>query len=235
MFTTNSTFRGDLEFLLHKLKNRHKFAFSKYADGEYKILVNENVTNCDGWVFDPNIDTNEYNLLLESFKYKHEDYYVGISCPCCQPIDHIKWMRDNVGSDNVTWANIFVNSNYKFFIDNFIPEFNRWKGRVVLFANKEGMNKKLPFKVDKYIPLNLTSWKEPDLSRWIDESINYSNEEENQLFLFSAGPLGNILSYKLHQHNKNNTYIDIGSTINPWVVGNNRGYLQGRDKKVCIW
>lgn len=235
MFTTNSNFRIDIELLFNKVKNRDKFAFSKYADGEYSILVNTKVRNCDGWIFDPKINKKEYELLLESFKYDHKDYYVGISCQCCQPLDHVKWMRENVGSKNVTWANIFVNSNYEYFVENFIPEFNKWKGRVILFANKNGINKELPFKVDKYIPLNLNSWKEPELSKIIEESKLLVDEENDQLFLFSAGPLGNILSYNLHTHNKNNTYIDIGSTINPWVVGNNRGYLKGNNKKTCIW
>jgi len=235
MFTINSNFRGDIELLYNKVKNREKFAFSKYADGEYKILVNESITNCDGWKFDPQTNKKEYELLLESFKYNHQDYYVGISCPCCQPKEHVNWMRENVGSKNVTWANIFVNSNYEYFLENFIPEFNKWEGRVVLFANKNGLNNELPFKVNKYIPLNLNSWKEPELSKIIEESKLLIDEENDQLFLFSAGPLGNILSYTLHSHNKNNTYIDIGSTINPWVVGNNRGYLKGTNKKTCIW
>ena len=44
MFTTDSNFKSDLVFLFEKLKNRDNFSFSKYADGEYKILVNENIT-----------------------------------------------------------------------------------------------------------------------------------------------------------------------------------------------
>lgn len=228
-------FKSDIEFLFNKLLKREKFAFSKYADGEYGILVNKEISNCDGWTFKPDNDSKEYQLLLDSFKYKHEDYHVGISCPCCQPKNHVEWMKNNVGTLNVTWANIFVNSNYEYFNRNFLPEFNKWEGRVVLYANKDGLNKELPFKVDKYVPLNLTSWKEPLVSEIIKDSKIYSDEEENQLFLFSAGPLGNILSHQLHSHNKNNTYIDIGSTINPWVVGNNRGYLKVKSKKVCIW
>jgi len=237
MFTTNSTFRGDLKFLLEKLKDGESFAFSKYADGEYMILVNENIKNCDGWVFDKDKNKKEYELLLESFKYEHKDYYVGISCPCCQPRTSVEWMRENVGTKNVTWANIFVNSNYNFFIDNFIPEFNKWKGKVRLFANEKGKDNKLPFNVDTYYPLELESWKEPYLSKIIDDSIQMSDEDEGQLFLFSAGPLGNILSHRLHLHNKKNTYIDIGSTINPWIVGNNRGYLNNGKtlNKTCIW
>lgn len=228
-------FKSDIELLFDKVLKRKKFAFSKYADGEYKILINQPITNCDGWSFKPNNNDKEFKLLLDSFKYHHEDYHVGISCSCCQPMEHVQWMRDNVGSSNVTWANIFVNSNYEYFKDKFLPEFNKWEGRIILYANKEGINKKLPFRVDKYIPLNLNSWKEPEVSQLIESSKTYSDEEENQLFLFSAGPLGNILSHQLHLHNKNNTYIDIGSTINPWIVGNNRGYLRQKSNKVCIW
>jgi len=235
MFTTDSTFKSDLELLLTKVKNRENFAFSKYADGEYKILVNENITNCDGWTFDKNTNRVEYQKLLESFRYEHDDYYVGISCPCCQPKSHVEWMRENVGSNNVTWANIFVNSNYQYFVDNFIPEFNQWNGKVLLFANKIGVGKELPFKVDHYYPLELESWKEPHLSKIIEESKKLCVESNNQLFLFSAGPLGNILSYELHKYNPSNTYLDIGSTINPWTVGNNRRYLSGTNKKECIW
>ena len=172
---------------------------------------------------------------MESFKYNHHDYYVGICCPCCQPKAHITWMIENVGTKNVTWANIFVNSNYDFFVDNFIPEFDKWEGNVILFANKIGENNTLPFKVDTYYPLELEAWKEPHLTRIIEDSKQLCGELDNQLFLFSAGPLGNILAHELHKHNPNNTYIDIGSTINPWTVGKNRGYLSGSNKKTCIW
>jgi hypothetical protein len=228
-------FKGDINTLFEKIKNRDKFAFSKYADGEYKILVNESIVNCDGWSFTPSEHNSEQQLLLQSFKYVHDDYYVGISCTCCQPKTHVDWMRNNVGTNNITWANIFVNSNYPFFVENFIPEFNKWEGNVILFANKLGYGKKLPFKVDQYIPLELESWKEPYLSEIMDKSLDIANSSDNQLFLFSAGPLGNILSYYLHLNNKKNTYFDIGSTINPWTVGNNRGYLNGHDNKTCIW
>lgn len=40
---------------------------------------------------------------------------------------------------------------------------------------------------------------------------------------------------QLYSHNKNKTYINIGCTINPWVVGNNREHLKQKNNKVCIW
>ena len=46
------SFRGDIEFLFELLKSGQKFSFSKYADGEFAILANQNITNVDNWTFD---------------------------------------------------------------------------------------------------------------------------------------------------------------------------------------
>jgi len=230
-----SSFSDDIKFIFEKLKSRQPFSFSKYADGEYKVLRNEFITNCDNWTFNPVEHSVEAKLLLDSYKYEHQDYYVGISCPCCQPMDHIEWMRQEVGTKNVTWANIFVNSNYPYFVENFIQEFNRWEGRVILVANEEGIGKDLPFKVNRYVPIRIGSWLNPDLEIIVDSMKAQAEVEDGQLFLFSAGPLGNILAHQLHMVNPRNTYIDIGSTINPWIVGINRSYLRNANDRVCLW
>lgn len=229
------SFVSDIKFIFTKIKNKEHFAFSKYADGEYKVLRNEPITNCDHWSFDPSTHQTEYQYLLSSYQYSHPDYYVGISCPCCQPSSHIQWMRDNVKTKNVTWANLFVNGNYEFFKSNFFPEFDNWGGEVTLVANEQGINKELPFKVNNYVPIQIGSWFNPSLEEIIKSLKTKAQESNNQLFLFSGGPLGNILAHQLHLVNQSNTYLDIGSTINPWIVGNNRGYLRNNKNKICIW
>jgi len=228
-------FKNDIRFIFNKLKEKNHFSFSKYADGEYAVLRNIKITNTDKWTFDPTIHTAEQQLLMDSFVYNHDDYYVGISCPCCQPKENVQWMRDTVKTKNVTYANIFVNSNYDFFKNHFISEFNKWDGKVIFIGNEKGSKNKLPFKVDYYHPIQIGSWLNPDLSNILEIMKNLCAKENNQLFLFSAGPLGNILAHELHLINKNNTYIDIGSTVNPWIVGNNRRYLTGKNNKICKW
>ena len=232
-FTGN--FNTDIEFIYNKLANRDHFAFSKYSDGEYSILRNSRITNCDGWTFDPIEHVIEHKYLLESFTYSDSSYYVGIGCPCCNSSEFVQWMRSNVKTANVTWANVFVNGNYEYFKTNIIPEFNNWNGEVNIVAHKSGMGKSLPFKIDSYLPIEIGSWLNPSLEHIIDLLKVKAKSSNNQLFLFSAGPLGNILAHQLHIVNKNNTYIDIGSTVNPWIVGNNRGYLRNNSNKVCIW
>ena len=231
------TFKKDLSELLERLRTRKPFAFSKYADGEYKILRNEQITNCDLWTFLPDTHKEEQQLLMKSFQYASPDYIVGISCPCCQPEDHVQWMRENCKTKNVTWANLFVNSNYDFFLQEFIKEFQSWENDVFLFANEEGVSKKLPFNVTEYFPINMKAWQEPFLSHWINIAKDRATNCDGKLFLFCGGPLGNILAYELHKHNPLNTYIDIGSTLNPWIVGSNRDYHKGASfrKQTCIW
>lgn len=227
------TFEGDFYKILSKLKSRTNFSFSKYADGEYSILINRKIRNCDNWTYDPDIDEKYRIELLDSFMFNEPGYYVGISCPCCVDMSEVRWMRDNVKVDDehLTWANIFVNGNYVKFCMEFIPEFNNHD--IILVANKNATIEKLPFKVQEHIKIGDTAWKEN--FNLVEELP--TKEYSNKLFLFCAGPLGNMLSAKMWKYNKRNTYIDIGSTLNPWLTSCNRGYLCGAHtlNKICTW
>lgn len=230
----NKTFRGDIEILFQSLVNKEKFSFSKYADGEYSILRNRRITNCDNWTFDPCKHEVHMKELLSSFTFNEDGYFVGISCPCCVPKGDVEWMRQtvNVPDTNLTWANIFVNSNYEFFKSNFLNEFKNHD--IILVANKSANIYGLPFEIEEHIPIGNTAWFENfDLL----ETLPYKNYND-KLFLFCAGPLGNMLAARMWKHNKNNVYIDIGSTLNTYLLGtSNRGYLKGGNtlNKVCVW
>jgi hypothetical protein len=224
------SFRSDIEFLFERLKNKEKFSFSKYADGEFAILANQNITNVDNWTFNKDKHSNIREELVKSFKFKDPNYYVGVSCVCCQPTTHVMWMREESDQDTLTWANIFVNSNYPYFQDNFIPEFNNHD--VVLFAREDARVEDLPFKVE-HIPITSEAFIDN-----FDMVENFPIDSySNKLFLFCAGPLGNMLAAKFWDTNKSNTYLDIGSTLNPFLTETNRGYLRGSNTqlKTCIW
>jgi hypothetical protein len=230
----NKTFSGDIEILFDALQNKEKFSFSKYADGEYEILINNKITNCDNWTFDPLIHQVHRQELISSYQYREEGYYVGISCPCCVGEKDTKWMRENVGSqgENLTWANIFVNGNFNFFKNNFILEFGNHD--VILVANDDANINNLPFKVEEHIGITGTAWR--DNFDLVDSLP--AKDYRDKLFLLCAGPLGNMLAAKMWEKNKNNTYIDVGSTLNTHLLGlKNRGYLRGAPTltKICTW
>ena len=177
--------------------------------------------------------------LTDSFTYKNPNYFIGIGCPCCIGNDDYNWMKSHSGQnlENLTWANIFVNSNYHFYHDNFIPEYHNHK--VIIVCNHKSKNLEFLFpKLVKDFRVGTNAWK--DNYDIIDEIKNFIdvNKINNHLFLFAAGPLGNLLTHQLFIHNQNNTYIDIGSTLDPYLgLGGTRGYHIGAPtlKKVCTW
>ena len=234
------TFRGDLNIIIERLKTKTPFAFSKYADGELSILINKPINNGEFW-FIPEQDQFNREKLIRSFKYLDENYFVGVSCPCCIGGKTVhRWMKEQSGQDveHLTWANIFVNSNHKHYVDNMLPLYKNYD--VVVVSNDQSSLTNLPFQITKHFKIGKNAWVQ-DYSL-IDEIKTYIDSEatEGKLFLFCAGPFGNILTHQLYKHNKNNTYIDIGSTLNVYLLGEsgkNRGYLRGESsaQQVCVW
>ncbi len=227
------TFHGEIERIYDLLKSGKKFSFSKYADGEWSIMRRRFLNNKE---FKYSLFDNFYRKkLIESFRFKDPGYYVGISCFCCQGDNYYKMKKfSGQDEDHLTFANIFVNSNYSFFVDNFIPEFQKMS--VYLVANENSKIDKLPFRVEKFYPVGFSAWKN---NYKLIEEIKSDNKKD-KLYLFSCGPFGNILAHQLWEHNKNNVYMDIGSTLNPWLQseGFKRDYyINGSEcsKKVCIW
>jgi hypothetical protein len=228
-------FKNEIEVLFERLKNRAPFSFSKFADGEWLMMRDMPVNNGE---FNYTKDDKFYRQkLTESFQYKDNDYYVGVSCPCCTGSDH-RDMVDYSGQDdnNLTFANIFVNANYDFYCENFIDEYKKWA--VYLVANKNAKIENLPFKIEKFYPVENTAWRE---NYELIEEIKKENTI-GKLFLFACGPFGNMLSHQLWETNKNNTYLDIGSTLNPWLQseGFKRDYYVKNENsiysnRICVW
>lgn len=227
-------FEDELKKFFYKLKEKKPFAFSKYADGEWAIIQGHNVGN--GEFEFKNSEENEFyrQKLIQSFKYKHPEYYVGISCECCQGKTHFI-MKEESGQDeeHLTYANLFVNKNFLSYAYNFVPEYQNHK--VYLVANKNSKIQNLPFKVEEFYPVGETAFIK-DYA--LVEKIKNQNIK-NSLFLFCAGPFGNILSHQLFESNPHNIYMDIGSTLNPWLQSEgfkrdyyNHGVLS---QKECIW
>jgi hypothetical protein len=209
------------------------FSFSKYADGEWAMIQGKPIDN--GEFNYTSEDEFFRSKLIESFCYRDERYYVGVSCPCCQGNEAYR-MREFSGQDDnhLTFANIFVNNNHKFFVSHFIPEFQ--KRKIHLVANKKANIQALPFEVEAFYPVENTAWKYNYLL--IEDILD--QDWKDKLFLFACGPFGNMLAHQLWQNNKENTYLDIGSTLNLWLgsAGFHRCYLSegsSHSNLVCTW
>lgn len=239
------TFGGDFDKFLNKIKSGEHFSLSRWGDGELMILEGKHIdirSKGNGeFRYDPKLP--EYigvrNKLICSYVNKDDEYYIGIACPCCVGEEKYQYMKSKSGQDeeHLTWANIFVNANYQRSVNELIPEL--LNHAVFLVVNENSMLDKLPFKPVNTWYVGTDAWNS---SYWIVELLKYyiiSNKIENAIFLFAAGPLANILTYELWEHgSKNNTYIDIGSILDPYLdLKLTRGYHLGAStlNKVCIW
>lgn len=227
-------FESEIYRIFDLFKKGSPFSFSKYADGEWAIINDFNLNNRE---FENTPLTPSFfkNKLIESFQYKDPNYYIGVSCPCCQGGEAQK-MIDFSAQDyqHLTFANVFVNSNYQIYKDTFIKEYKNYD--IHLIANEKSKIKNLPFKIEQFYPIGFSAWVN---NYKLIEEIKQKNLI-NKLFLFCAGPFGNLLAHQLHETNKNNIYLDIGSTLNPWLQseGFQRDYyLNGTiyQRRSCVW
>jgi len=255
-------FREHFYTLLNKMKSGENFAFSRYSDGEMIVMQNKhlklasdrttvngvhagigyNVT--DHKEFDPNKHSSFRENLIKAYQHKQENYYVGLSCPCCVGMEQNEWMKKLRGGDDehLTWANLLVNSNYPYFLNNMLPLLR--DKDIYIVCNEKAELGDLPFSVKKDWRIGANAMINDvglleDISGFITE-----NKTQDSIFLFAAASLSNLLIGHLFPLHKDNTYIDIGTTLNPYLkLPIARNYLKGYWKnsgnteilKECVW
>jgi hypothetical protein len=229
----NKIFEEEIYRIFNLFKKGSPFSFSKFADGEWAAIQNENLNNSE---FENNSGVNQFfrDKLIESIKYKDPNYYIGTCCPCCNG-EIAQKMRDFSGQDedHMTFANVFVNTNYGIYKKLFFEQYKNYD--IHLIANKNSKIENLPFKIEKFYPIGFSAWIND--YHLIEQILNANLK--NKLFLFCCGPFGNILAHQLLLNNKENIYLDIGSTLNPWLQseGFKRDYYCGGyfSNRTCIW
>ena len=229
-FTTppNKNYSKDIILLKEAIQNGEHITFSKFCDGEWAVLQNNHIDNKE-FHFNPSIDSFKRQKLLEAFQYNNERYLVGITCVNVFGIETHRRMKMVCGlpEERLTWADIWVNSNYQYFVKHIVPLFR--SRAVVLFCNKNGKIENLPFTPYMVFPVENNAWEHNWDHIEIAKDVMYKFRHENLLVLFCCGPFGNILAYELTKDCPQHTYLDIGSTLNPWLKseGFKRDYYMG--------
>ena len=220
----------DFDFFWAKIESNENFTFSRFADGEVLLMEGKSVDTstqafvCDKWMSDGGIKKLSLDLI-ESLTYSDDNYYYAISSNTDSDHD-FKFLYEKIpNKQNITFANLWINANYKKNL-NKISNLNR---DVVLICNESGLSKSYPFTCLDIVPFPndcVTFW-EYNNSEFIENIKNLSLKYNNTLFLVCCGPTSACINYILHNTNKNNTYIDFGSSLDTFIHSKNtRDYMK---------
>ena len=230
------------------LKRKDNFAFSRFSDGELHMLQNMYFKITDDHFIEGNTkgickytkeEHKEFNpqkhgfyrdKLEEAFKFRADNYFKGICARKDVGEKDFKWqlsLNEN-HQDDLTFANLFINANYKRFIDEILIEI---KNRpVVIVCNEAADLSNLPFSIVKEFRVgsNCVVNDYPVIEK-IKEWIAAEGVRDH-IFLCSAASLSNFIIHQCYKEFSENTYLDIGSALNPWMGLKgwvySRGYLQ---------
>ncbi len=207
------TLRLDKEYerFMGMIKKGDHFAFVRNGDDERSLIMGHEVHAQENW-HAPNHVTALGEAIRSSISYKDDNYYYGVSCPCCDPKAFF-WYWKNVGDEKkMTFANLWVNGNYQRFYRDFLGI----KRDAVVIANYRAAGKPIAsLNVLKYYSVS-----DDCISFWNNEAdgmINHIIEDfgdcKDILFVVSAGPMAGPIIERLYKNNKNNCYIDFGSAL----------------------
>jgi|TARA_R110002012_G_scaffold61887_2_gene162386 hypothetical protein len=237
--------------MLSMIKNGENFAFTRFSDGELFIMQNKTVVLAEnhyvtGHIKGPNRYTKEEQKefypeqhqfyrekLIQCYKHNQNNYFKGICTATDGHVgkDNFDWMIDFHGGDhpNLTFANLLINANYKRFIEEMLQNFaNR---DIIYVVNEMADTSKLPFRIMKHFDIGSNCMIDNfDTAEKVKTYIE-QNKVQDAIVLCSAASLSNFVIHDCYKENSNNTFLDIGSCLNPllglegWKY--TRGYLTG--------
>jgi hypothetical protein len=212
-----------LSIVLQWIREEKHFAIVRPADGEFYILSNSTLTNIDNWTFKSG-DILQKDLLI-SLRKQNPNVYVGIPCNTCNDSmckTYIQML--DLTPERRTYANLFCNKNWGTFID-FLKGYT--KGiNVITSGNKNPSEIKIKdtFLID---PLLVNKWTDSreDVTNRL---VSWVSTKKNEVFCFCAGPLSKVWIPILYEMYPNNTYLDVGSSLDKFLKGEtNRHYALG--------
>ena len=214
--------RKDFEEALDKINKLDSFAISRCADGEASVLRNVTVGNKDGWLYKKDKNLVFRRDLRKSLMCKDDNFVYGISSRNVDEKNYLflkKFITQALSY--LTFSDIWVNANYDLFNKVFLPTLHETKKDIILITNPKATLKDIKQVIDvkDLIPIKgncVTYWENNrEYLKGLFDLI--ASLTENSIFLVAAGPLSNVLIYEMWNINRNNIYVDIGSTLDPII------------------
>ena len=207
----------EFEKFWNKIVNNENFALIRNGDGERAIMSGKSVVAQEKWK-SPNYISKLGKDIYSSLMVDEKNFYCAISCPCCDE-DAYYWYSSRIKTKNITFANLWVNTNFVRFKQLF-SELNR---DAILIANYRAKNHKIGnLNILKHYEIDddCISFWENKASKMIEEIKKDFGNKNDLLYVVSAGPMSGPIIVELYKNNPNNCYIDFGSSIDIYYRGN---------------
>jgi GT2 family glycosyltransferase len=199
-----------IDYFLNKILKKHNFTLLRYADGEYYVLENIQLTNIDNWTFKKGSILCKH--LNESLSLINTNVYYGISGPSDSQETCNYYYSKIINQHNITYANVLVNQNFEKWVQ-FLKSYN--ENCVLISSSIPNNNKIGALTVIETIlidPFLVNSW-DAEWQTYFTMMNLLGKKYKDTLFLISAGPLSEVFIHRLYISNPNNIYIDVGSSI----------------------
>lgn len=207
--------QNEYKKIFSRIVNGDNITVLRYGDGERAIMTGEKVVAQEGWSSEG--ESPLAVALRESLNFTDDNVYYGISCPCCDRPAYY-WYSTRIASKQITFANLFVNSNYQTFKSDFLT----LTRDAIVIANHAGKNNRIGnLNVLKYYAVGddcISCWEE-ECGSIVSRIISEYGSRDNLLYVVSAGPMAEPIIAELYKHNPNNCYIDFGSSIDICIHG----------------
>ncbi len=215
----NGNSPAHLEYFLQMIRDGKHFGIIRPSDGEYHVISNTSLTNVDNWTFTAGGALQKD--LLEAVKSNQTNLYIGIPCNHCnRGIYNTYKFLLNVPKDQITYANLFCNINWKpflTFLKSYTPGFS-----VVTCGTTE--TNEFPIReryiIDEFLVNKWDTLREQETGRlkeWV-------STKKGELILFGAGPLAKVWIPMLMEAYPENIYLDIGSVLDKFLKGSTNRY-----------
>jgi len=215
-------FDTDFDFFWNKINSGENFTFARYADGEIMLMkglsvgTNTQAYNIDKWSSGDGV-SKVGKELLNSLCHHEDNYYYAISSKTDNPNDFNFLVQNIKNSKNLTFVNLWINNNY----NKSKEKYQNLKRSVNIICNENAKKENFPFPVESitYFPNDCIKFWESNSDEYLKNLYAKFLNSQNKLFFISCGPVSEIIIDYLYRNFPNNTYIDVGSSIDEFVHG----------------
>lgn len=219
------------------IMNKTPFVFIRFSDGETEVLkrrklvlgqegiefrgnfINKIYPSYDQKSFDPDKHAIISDDLHSSLNHYHDFYFKGI--PSGHNVDtndkeYYISLLDKV-NNNITFADLFVNSNYRAFLKNIVPKILECENVYLVGNHRSRISNS--FSGLFSCPDNFFAHYDTLLSEC---KLFIDSLPANSYVLSSCSSLSNILGHYVSTQRNDITFLDVGSAINH-LIGLDKG------------